>query len=89
MLDDVDRSTIISVASAYGARRVLLFGSAADPLRPGRDIDLAVEGVDPGRFFKFYGELVRRLSKPVDVIDLADDTKFVQLIRRDGISIYG
>ena len=89
MIQEADRSAIVELADRYGAGRVLLFGSSADPSREARDIDLAVEGVAPADFFKFYGDLMVCLSKPVDLVDLSRDSKFTRLIRRDGIPIYG
>ena len=68
---------------------MLLFGSSADPDREAKDIDLAVEGVAPADFFAFYGELLFSLSKPVDLIDLSTDSKFVRLVRKEGIPVYG
>ncbi len=89
MISGKDKSAILELAARYRAKRVLLFGSSADPDREGDDIDLAVEGVPPDDFFRFYGDLIFRLSKPVDLVDLAADTKFVRLIRREGIALYG
>jgi predicted nucleotidyltransferase len=89
MLKETDRAAIREIAAKYGVKRVLLFGSAADPSREGGDIDLAVEGVPPRRFFDLYAELISRLTKPVDLVDLEEDSLFVRLVRRDGIPIYG
>jgi len=89
MISPKDRSVIADVAVRYGAKRVLLFGSSAEPQREGRDIDLAVEGIPAHRFFEFYGELLFRLSKPVDLVDLSADSQFTRLIRRDGVALYG
>lgn len=89
MIDPEDKSIIVELAEEYGADRVVLFGSSADPDRAARDIDLGVEGVAPERFFEFYGELIFRLSKPVDVVDLSSDTQFTRLIRRDGVPLHG
>jgi len=47
-----------------------------------------VEGIEQKDFFTFYGELLFALSKPVDVIDLSTKTRFVKLIRREGIPLY-
>jgi predicted nucleotidyltransferase len=80
---------VAKIARRYGAAAVWLFGSSADERRRGRDIDLAVEGVAPGRFFRFVGDLMVSLSKPVDVIALQERSKFSALIRREGIPIYG
>ena len=43
----------------------------------------------PENFFKFYGELLRALSKNVDIIDLSGKaTKFKSIIIRDGKVVY-
>ncbi len=89
MISEHDKATIVDIARRYDAREVLLFGSSADPSREANDIDLAVEGVAPERFFSFYGDLLFGLSKPVDVIDLSNNTKFNRLVYREGIRLYG
>jgi len=90
MLSDMDRQTIVELAGRYRAKRVLLFGSSALPGSDGgRDIDLAVEGIADGQFFKFLGDLMLRASKPVDVIDLGREGKFSEIVRREGVLLYG
>lgn len=58
VVSDRDRATIVTLARRYGAATVWLFGSNANRRKRGRDLDLAVEGVAPGRFFQFVGELI-------------------------------
>jgi predicted nucleotidyltransferase len=89
MVSDRDRTIITDIARHYGAATVLLFGSNAGRRKRGRDLDLAVEGVAPGRFFQFVGELMLALSQPVDVVALEKRSKLSTLIRREGIPIYG
>jgi predicted nucleotidyltransferase len=89
MVSDRDRATIALLARRYGATTVWLFGSNADQHKRGRDLDLAVEGVAPARFFQFVGDLMLALSKPVDVVALEGRSKLGALIRRDGIPVYG
>jgi len=89
MVSDRDKAIIANLARRYGAAGVWLFGSNADQRRRGRDLDLAVEGVAPGRFFQFAGELMLSLSQPVDVVAVGRKSKLSALIRRDGIPIYG
>ena len=89
MISEKDKSVILTLAARYGARRVILFGSSADPERDAADIDLAVEGIRPGDFFPFYSELIFGLSKPVDLIDLSIDSRFSRLVRREGVQLYG
>ena len=89
MVSDRDKATIATLARRYGAASVWLFGSSTDRRQRGRDLDLAVEGVAPARFFQFVGDLMLSLSKPVDVVALEKRSKLSALIRRDGIPIYG
>jgi predicted nucleotidyltransferase len=89
MISEQDKAKIVDIARRYGVRGVLLFGSSAHPNKSANDIDLAVEGIAPERFFDFYGDLLFSLSKPVDLIDLSSDTKFTKLVYRDGIRVYG
>jgi len=89
MISEQDRAIIVDIARRYDVKGVLLFGSSVDPSRKANDIDLAVEGIAPAKFFDFYGELLFALSKPVDLVDLARDSKFNRLVSRDGIRLYG
>ena len=89
MISEQDKATIVDIARRYNVRGVLLFGSSADPNRQANDIDLAVEGIAPAKFFDFYGDLLLALSKPVDLIELSRDNRFNRLVYRDGIRLYG
>lgn len=80
---------ILNIARQYGVQKVLLFGSSADPQKEASDIDLGVVGIEPRRFFEFYGNLMFSLSKPVDIIDLSKESRFNALVKREGIPIYG
>jgi len=88
MIPAKDRETITQLAARYQVTRLLLFGSGTDPTREARDIDLAVEGLPPEEFFHFYGDLLFSVSKPVDLIDLSQDSKFTRIIRREGLPLY-
>jgi predicted nucleotidyltransferase len=88
MISDIDKKTIQQIATKYHVKRVVLFGSSLYPDSESRDIDIGVEGVDEGDFFSFYGDLIFALSKPVDVIDLSVRSRFVDLIKREGIPLY-
>ena len=90
MLSDMDKQTIVELAGRYRARRVLLFGSSAlSGSDRARDIDLAVEGLPAAQFFRFWGDLMLRASKPVDLIDLDQTSKFTEIVRREGVLLYG
>jgi len=58
----------------FGASQVWVFGSL---LRPGgfdeaSDIDLAVSGVIPERFFAAWAAATQVLDRPLDLVDLDD-----------------
>jgi predicted nucleotidyltransferase len=89
MLAENDKKIIKEISKKYHAKRVLLFGSNLDTGKESRDIDIAVEGISPADFFRYYGELLFALSKPVDVIDLSGTSKFIGLIEQEGVLIYG
>ncbi len=89
MISEKDKSAILSLAEQYTVKKLYIFGSAADPNRPSNDIDLGVLGLAAERFFDFYGDLILNLSKPVDLIDVSKNTRFNDLIKREGIPIYG
>lgn len=89
MLTEKDKGIILELARSYGVGKVYVFGSAADPQREGRDIDLGVAGIEPRRFFAFYGDLLLRLSKPVDLVDVSKETRFNSIVRREGVALYG
>jgi predicted nucleotidyltransferase len=88
MITKKDKDVISLLARRYGVCKVLLFGSSTES-QEARDIDLGVIGIEPRRFFAFYGDLMFQLSKPVDLIDLSKDTRFNAIIKREGIAIYG
>lgn len=88
MLSDSDIEIIREIARKYRVKKVLLFGSSLVSHRESRDIDLAVEGIEEKDFFSFYGDLMCALSKPVDVVDLSASSRFVQMIRQEGVPIH-
>lgn len=89
MISENDKKIIIEISKKYHVKQVLLFGSSLDPDRESRDIDIAIEGIQHRDFFNYYGDLLLKLSKPVDVIDLSDISKFTNLVKKEGIPIYG
>ncbi len=84
--DQIDRA--VAVARRYGARRVLLFGSALDDPATARDLDLAVEGVEGWDFFGMSAEMEREAEVLLDVIPLDQDTWFTRRIRERGRPLY-
>jgi len=89
MISETDKNIIREIAQKYNVKKILLFGSSLLPDKESKDIDIAVEGISAYDFYKFYGELLFALSKPVDLIELSGTSKFVQLVQQEGVLLYG
>jgi predicted nucleotidyltransferase len=74
----------IELAKAYGATRLILFGSAASKPEQARDLDLACEGVVGWKFYELGARLEEELRIPLDLIPLTPPTPFTRLIERRG-----
>ncbi|MFO8063397.1 MAG: hypothetical protein R6V29_02050 [Spirochaetia bacterium] len=81
---DIERA--IALVRDQGAQEVYIFGSLIDPWENElpRDIDIAVSGLPPEKFFHTYGLLLGELNHPFDLIDLDDDSRFVRKLRERG-----
>jgi len=82
------KKTIMECAREFDVKAVWIFGSSLEDDSVARDIDLAVEGISPELFFKFYARLFMALPKPVDLVDLSQDIPIASIIRAKGVSIY-
>lgn len=73
----------------FGASRVRVFGSlATGRLGYHPDIDLAVEGVPPERFFELHAALVDRAPVMVDLVDVRTAPPVLRrFIEADGIDL--
>ncbi|MFZ3207992.1 MAG: nucleotidyltransferase domain-containing protein [Geobacteraceae bacterium] len=89
MITENDKAIITQCAKKYSVSSVVVFGSSLNESGETHDIDLGVKGLDPRQFFKFYAELFKRLSKPVDLIDITKKTLFNDLVEETGVRIYG
>jgi predicted nucleotidyltransferase len=70
---DEARKAARLLVDEFGVRRVVAFGSlASGRFRRGSDVDLAVEGLPPERFFRADARLAWELSVPIDLKLLAD-----------------
>ncbi len=88
MLSNKDKHVILEHAKKYRLSKVILFGSSLTN-KKSSDIDLGIEGLKPELFFNFYGELLLKLSKNADVIDLSSENSFTKLIKKNGLKLYG
>ena len=88
-LKEAVKDAIIRVAREYGARRLWLFGSSLDTsVDEPKDIDLAVEGVPPARFFEFYAKLGLVVPQDIDLIDMESDDPMRHIVRDRGVVLY-
>lgn len=89
MILEQERAIILKCAEKYNVSAVFLFGSSMGTEAEPQDIDIGVKGLRPDLFFKFYGELIQQLPKPVDVVDLSRQSLFTELVEQEGVRIYG
>ena len=89
MISKSDTMAIVSCAAKFDVSKVLLFGSSAKENTEAADIDLAVAGIRPERFFEFYAELIKDLSRPVDLVDLSHRSLFTEMVEQEGVRLYG
>lgn len=74
----------ITLAKAYGATRLILFGSALMKPQQARDLDLACDGVAGWKLYELGARLEEELSIPLDLVPLTPATPFTRLIERRG-----
>ncbi len=82
---DIDKAA--DILKAAGCFECYIFGSIAEG-RSGdhSDIDLAVRGLPPERFFYISGQLSRHIRRPIDLVDLDDGSRFsLKLQRREAM----
>lgn len=72
----------VAVTRRFGAKRLLLFGSALDNPAAARDLDLACEGVPGWKLFELASELEKTLGVPLDLVPLDPPTAFTKLIEK-------
>ena len=89
MITEYEKDIISQCAKKYNVSSVLLFGSSIEADSSANDIDIGVRGIERRFFFKFYAELVKRLPKPVDLVDLSRKSLFNDIIEETGVRIYG
>jgi len=69
----------------FGAREVYVFGSAAaGTLDDCSDIDMAVAGLPPEKYFKAMGAAGDILERQIDLVDLDDENLFTSYLKRKG-----
>ena len=81
---DVERA--VEVLRAEGARKIYLFGSLVEPgvERSPSDLDLAVSGLPPEKFFHAHGVLLGELEHDFDLVDLDQESRFTRALSEWG-----
>ncbi len=70
---------------SFGASQVFVFGSAVNgELRSDSDIDMAVSGLPARVYFSAISKASDLLGRPVDLVDLDDDTPLVRHLLDSG-----
>jgi predicted nucleotidyltransferase len=74
-----------SLLRSLGASEVFVFGSAVrGELRTDSDIDMAVSGLPARVYFSAISKASDLLGRPVDLVDLDDDTPLVRHLLDSG-----
>ena len=78
-------SAAANLLREMGASQVFVFGSVVrDDLRPDSDIDMAVRGLPAAVYFSAVSKASDIFRRPVDLLDLSDDTPLVRYLLSSG-----
>src|ERR1700733_2611296 len=78
-------SMVAKLFIGLGASQVFVLGSAVKgQLRPNSDIDIAVSGLPPLVYFSAISQASDLIGRPVDLVDLDDDSGRVRYLRGSG-----
>jgi len=77
----------IDISKRHGVSRLVLFGSALEHPETAKDLDLACEGLNDWRFFRFAAELEEELKVPIDLFPI-ENSDFGNHIKKIGKVLY-
>jgi len=69
---------------AYETFAALSQCGASDEMREGSDIDFAIAGLPPEKFYGAVGEVAETIQYPFDMVDLDDESPFVDYLKIHG-----
>jgi len=78
----------INLAKAYGATRLILFGSAAESPAEARDLDLACDGISGWKLYELAARLEEELHTLIDLVPLTPPSRFTRWIETQGMVLY-
>jgi predicted nucleotidyltransferase len=74
-----------TLLKSAGCKEVFLFGSVAEGNdNENSDIDIAIKGCPPGRFFELLGKLMLELDCRVDLVNLDHEDAFSKHLLNKG-----
>ena len=80
-----DVARAVEICKAVGCRDVFIFGSVATGrYRPRSDLDIAVRGCPPERFYHLLGRLMDELTHAVDLVDLDTEIRVAEFLKQEG-----
>lgn len=84
-----DVARAVELSRAEGCTEVYVFGSVAvGKARSRSDLDIAVRGCPPDRFYRLLGRLMVELSHPVDLVDLDLDREIADFLTAEGSLVH-
>jgi predicted nucleotidyltransferase len=85
-----DLANIVRISKEFNAEKVYLFGSCLEKVESAQDIDIAVKGVKPERFFEMYGKILSAVASEIDLVPMENiRNHFAKRILERGRLIYG
>lgn len=73
------------IEKAAGTKAVYIFGSVAEGTdTASSDLDFAVSGLPPKKFFRAIGEAALAIHQQIDVVDLDEPNPFTDYLREKG-----
>jgi len=74
----------VRILKAAGSLEVYVFGSAAKGgADSANDIDFAVSGPPPERFFNTMGKVQMMIPRQIDLVDLDEDNSFTRYLKAE------
>jgi predicted nucleotidyltransferase len=78
-----------TLLKSAGCKEVFLFGSVAEGNdNENSDIDIAIKGCPPGRFFELLGKLMLELDCRVDLVNLDHEDAFSKHLLNKGYLLH-
>ncbi len=87
-MESGDLQKAIGLAKAYGATRLILFGSALETPAQARDLDLACDGVAGWKLYELAARMEDELGILVDLVPLTPPSRFTRRIETQGRVLY-